>query len=72
MKRKVLFNDEFLKQFKSVDKLNSFLKEPQKRGIEKMLEGEFDGHLGYDKSQKSGNPNTRNGFGQKKGMLLFW
>ncbi len=30
---KVLFNDEFLKQFKSGDELNGFLKELQKRGI---------------------------------------
>lgn len=71
MKKEDLFNDEFLKQFKSGDQLNSFLKELQKRGIEKMLEGELDGHLGYDKSQKSGNPNTRNGFGQKKVRTSF-
>ena len=71
MKKEDLFSDEFLKQFKSGDELNGFLKQLQKRGIEKMLEGELDGHLGYDKNQKSGNPNTRNGFGQKKVRTSF-
>ncbi len=71
MKKEDLFNDEFLKQFKSGDELNAFLIQLQKRGIEKMLEGELDGHLGYDKSQKSDNPNNRNGFGQKKGTHLL-
>ena len=63
MKKEDLFNDEFLKQFKNEDELNSFLKQLQKRGIEKMLEGELDDHLGYDKSQKSDNSNICNGFG---------
>lgn len=36
-----------------------------------MLEGELDGHLGYDKSKKSENPNTRNGFGKKKLRTSF-
>ena len=71
MKKEDLFSDEFLKQFKSGDELNGFLKQLQKRGIEKMFEGELDGHLGYDKNQKSGNPNTRNGFGQKKVRTSF-
>ena len=39
-----LFNDEFLKQFKAGEELSSFLKEIQKRGIEKMLGGELDSH----------------------------
>ena len=71
MKKEDLFSDEFLKQFKSGDELNGFLKQLQKRGIEKMLEGELDGHLGYEKSQKSDNPNTRNGFAQKKVRTSF-
>ena len=66
MKKEELFDDEFLKQFKTRDELNSFLKEPQKRGIEKMLEGELDGHLDYDKHQKSGQSNSRNGYSKKK------
>ncbi len=42
------------------------LKELQKRGIEKMLEGELDGHLGYNKNEKSDNQNARNGYSEKK------
>ena len=57
MKKEDLLNDDFLKQFKSGEELNNFLKQVQKRGIEKMLDGELDGHLGYDKNQKSDNPN---------------
>ncbi|WP_423818781.1 IS256 family transposase [Salinimicrobium sp. TIG7-5_MAKvit] len=66
MKKEDLFDDEFLKQFKSGEELSSFLKQLQKRGLEKMLEGELDGHLDYDKNQKSGSGNTRNGYSQKK------
>jgi len=66
MKKEDLLNDDFLNQFKSGDELNDFLKQVQKRGIEKMLEGELDGHLGYDKNQKSDNTNARNGYSEKK------
>jgi putative transposase len=66
MKKEDLFDDEFLKQFKSGEELSSFLKQLQKRGLEKMLECELDGHLDYDKNQKSGSGNTRNGYSQKK------
>lgn len=65
MKKEELLNDEFLKQFKTGEELNSFLKELQKRGIEKMLEGELDAHLGYDKNQKSNSKNARNGYSEK-------
>ena len=66
MKKEELFNDDFLKQFKTGEELSDFLKEIQKRGIEKMLEGELDGHLDYSKHQKSSNTNARNGYTQKK------
>jgi transposase-like protein len=71
MKKEELFSDEFLKQFKTGDELNGFLKELQKRGIEKMLEGELDGHLDYEKHQRSSNPNTRNGYSEKKVRTSF-
>lgn len=71
MKKEELLTDEFLKQFKTGDELNNFLKQLQKRGIEKMLEGELDSHLGYDKNQKSSNTNTRNGFSSKKVRTSF-
>ena len=66
MKKEDLLNDEFLKQFKNGDELNNFLSQLQKRGIEKILEGELDGHLDYEKHQKSENSNTRNGYATKK------
>lgn len=60
------FNDDFFKQFKNGEELNTFLKSLQKRGIEKILEGELDSHLGYDKNELSTNKNARNGYSKKK------
>jgi len=71
MNKEDLFTDEFLKQFKTGDELNGFLKELQKRGIEKMLEGELDGHLDYEKHERSSNSNTRNGYSNKKVRTSF-
>ncbi len=65
MKAEDFLSDDFLKQFKTGDQLNEFLASIQKRAIEKMLEGELDDHLGYDKHQQSDNPNARNGQGRK-------
>lgn len=65
MKKEDLFTDEFLKQFSTGAELTDFLKQLQKRGIEKMLEGELDSHLGYDKNKASPNINSRNGFTTK-------
>ena len=66
MNKEDLFDDDFLKQFKSGEELSNFLKQLQKRGLEKMLEGELDGHLDYEKNQRSQNGNTRSGYSQKK------
>ncbi|MCF6308829.1 MAG: IS256 family transposase [Flavobacteriaceae bacterium] len=71
MKKEDLFNDEFLKQFKTGEELTGFLKQLQKRGIEKMLEGELDGHLGYSKHEQSATSNARNGVTQKKVRTSF-
>lgn len=71
MKKEDLFNDAFLKQFKTGEELTGFLKQLQKRGIEKMLEGELDGHLGYSKHEQSNTSNMRNGFTQKKVRTSF-
>ncbi len=65
MKAEDFLSDDFLKQFKTGDQLNEFLAGIQKRAIEKMLEGELDDHLGYDKHQQSDNANARNGHGRK-------
>ncbi len=66
MKAEEFLSDDFLKQFKTGDQLNDFLASIQRRAIEKMLEGELDDHLGYEKHQQSDNPNARNGHGRKK------
>ena len=71
MKKEDLFNDEFLNQFKTGDELTGFLKQLQKRGIEKMLEGELDSHLGYNKNDKSNADNARNGYSKKKVRSSF-
>ena len=65
MKKEDLFDDDFLKQFKSGEELSSFLKQLQKRGLEKMLEGEFDGNLDYEKNKRSKVDNSSNGYFQK-------
>ena len=66
MEPKDLLTDEILKQFKTGKQLNDFLQQVQKRGIEKMLEGELDDHLGYEKHEKVIADNSRNGYGTKK------
>ena len=71
MKNDDLISDDFLKQFKTHEELTGFLKQIQKRGIEKMLEGELDGHLDYGKHQKSGGGNVRNGHSKKKIKTSF-
>ena len=63
--------DAFLKQLKTGDELNSFLAQLQKRGIEKILEGELDAHLGYDKHEKTGLTNARNGTSTKNIKTSF-
>ncbi len=65
MKKEDFLNEEFLKEFKSSEEFNSFMKTLYKRGIEKMLEGELDSHLGYDKHDKKKTSNSRNGYGKK-------
>ena len=61
-----MFSDAFPKQFKTGEELNSFLAELQQRGIEKILEGELDAHLGYEKHEKTPDANSRNGYSKKK------
>lgn len=66
MDKEQMLSDAFLKQFKTGEELNSFLAELQKRGIEKILEGELDAHLGFDKHEKMPDSNSRNGYSKKK------
>lgn len=65
MKKEDLLSDEFLKQFKSAGELDGFLKQLQKRGVEQLLEGEMDAHLGYEKHRPSDGANARNGHAEK-------
>ncbi|MBO9658579.1 MAG: transposase [Chitinophagaceae bacterium] len=65
MKPEDSLSDDFLKQFKTGQQLNDFLGQIQKRVIEKMLEVELDGHLGYNKNELSKSKNAH-GYGQKK------
>ncbi len=66
MKKEELLMSEFLKQFKSLDELNDFVNQIHKRGLEQLLEGELDVHLGYDKHRKSELSNYRNGHTSKR------
>lgn len=65
MKKEELLKGDFLKQFKDSQEFGSFMDELYTRGVEKMLEGELDAHLGYQKHQSSKLKNARNGFSRK-------
>ena len=67
MTKEELLNSEFFKQFKDSKDFTSFISELHKRGIESMLEGELEAHLGYSKhTQNTPTDNARNGYGKKK------
>ena len=59
---------EFLSQFKTEADVSKFLKQLHAQVLEKMLEGEMDAHLGYEKNSEAGNNtgNSRNGSYPKK------
>lgn len=65
---KEMLTPEFLKQFKDSGDLNNFIDQLFTKGVEQMLEGELDGHLGYTKHSPEGinSGNSRNGKGRKK------
>jgi len=65
---KEMLTPEFLKQFKNSKDLNSFIDQLFVKGMEQMLEGELDGHLGYAKHSPQGinSGNSRNGKISKK------
>lgn len=65
-KESLLNDKEFLKSFKDGVELQSFFRELQARAVSQMLEGEMDGHLGYEKHERSGQGNSRNGHTSKK------
>jgi len=59
---------DFFKQFKSKEEFQSFFNDLFKQGVEEMLKGELDEHLGYEKHSKEGygTGNSRNGSFSKK------
>lgn len=60
-KEELLNNDELFKSFSSGAEFTDFMSAMFQRGIEKMLDGELDAHLGYDKHGKRVGSNARNG-----------
>ena len=63
-----VLSKEFLNQFKTEADVSKFLKQLHAQVLEKMLEGEMDVHLGYEKNSVTGNNsgNSRNGSYPKK------
>lgn len=62
--RSTPFPKDFFKQFKSKESFQEYFNSLFKQGIEEMLKGELDEHLGYSKHTKEGynTGNSRNGF----------
>ena len=58
-----VLSKEFLSQFKTESNVSKFLKQLHAQVLEKMLEGEMDAYLGYEKNSIAGNNNM--------GRLLF-
>ena len=58
-----VLSKEFISQFKTEADVSKFLKQLHAQVLEKMLEGEMDAHLGYEKNSVAGNNsgNSRNG-----------
>ena len=63
-----VLSKEFLSQFKTEADVSKFLKQLHAQVLEKMLEGEMDVHLGYEKNSVSGHNsgNSPNGSYPKK------
>ncbi|MGV3706348.1 MAG: IS256 family transposase [Arcticibacter sp.] len=59
---------DFFKQFKSKEQFQEFFQEMFKQGVQEMLQGELDDHLGYEKHapEGRGSGNSRNGYSSKK------
>ena len=62
---KAELTEALLAQISNGSELTDLVTQLQKRGIEKLLEGEMQAHLGYQKHQKAAGSNPRNGY-QKK------
>ena len=53
-----MLSKEFLSQFKTEADVSKFLKQLHAQVLEKMLEGEMDAHLGYEKNSEGTIPAT--------------
>src|SRR5260221_11191127 len=64
------FPKDFFKQFKSKEEFQSFFSDLYKQGVEEMLKGELDEHLGYEKHSPEcrNSGNSSNGSYTKKVM----
>ena len=58
-----VLSKEFISQFKTEADVSKFLKQLHAQVLEKMLEGEMDAHLGYEKDAiaENNNGNSRKG-----------
>jgi|ERR1022692_2521421 transposase-like protein len=56
---------DFFKKFKDGKEFQGFMDALFKRGVQELLEGELDEHLGYEKNEKALAGNTRNGKNKK-------
>lgn len=62
-----LINEEFLEKFKTREEFDNFFSSLYKRGVETMLKGELEAHLGYKKNElRTDKTNARNGYNSKK------
>ena len=67
MKQEDLLNEEFLKKFKTREEFDEFFSSLYKRGVETMLQGELESHLGYKKNAlRPSKENARNGYISKR------
>jgi transposase-like protein len=55
--------EDFFKQFKTMSEIENFFEQLFKRGVQELLQGELDDHLGYQKHSPEGinSGNSRNG-----------
>ena len=58
-----VLSKEFLSQFKTESNVSKFLKQLHAQVLEKMLEGETDAYLGYEKNSISGNNTSNSRYG---------
>ena len=65
-----LINEEFLEKFKTREEFDTFFSSLYKRGVETMLKGELEAHLGYKKNElRTDKTNARNGYNSKNSRV---